>query len=411
MRRRKSGLLTSLIVCSILTSGLGRDIKWRRTRKDWDGYLRGMPRSHFSRMFRMDHDTFMHILHTVGPHLSRNFHQSERSGGFVSPSLQLGMTIRWLAGGSYLDIHDSYGVSKSTFYRLVFQCCEVITEKFPIVFPTDVRSLERLARDFSKRQHWYMRVFKGVIGAIDGILIKIRCPSTKEVGMPKHYFCRKGFFALNVQAICDVRYRFTFVSMDMPGATHDARAFSFSALFEALNAGMIPAGFYFLGDAAYRGIRQILAPFIGNQSARESVFSFYHSSVRMAIECAFGQLVSRWGILWRPLRVPLRHAPVVVETCMCLHNILIDRNVPVEIRPPVVSRSRGASMPTARPHINNNGGPGSLLSGDGAGGTDDTSNMSALREFITVQMGELEMKRPATSIERMRIQSQYLYDE
>ena len=98
MRRRKSGLLTSLILCSILNSGLGRDAKCRRTRREWDGYLRGEPRSHFSRMFRMDHDTFMHILHTVGPHLSRNFHQSERSGGFVSPSLQLGMTIRWLAG-------------------------------------------------------------------------------------------------------------------------------------------------------------------------------------------------------------------------------------------------------------------------------------------------------------------------
>jgi hypothetical protein len=76
-------------------------------------------------------------------------------------------------------------------------------------------------------------------------------------------------------------------------------------------------------------------------SARESVFSFYHSSVRMVIECSFGQLVSRWGILWRPLRVPLRRAPLVVETCMCLHNIMIDRQVPLEIRPPLASDSRG----------------------------------------------------------------------
>lgn len=318
------------------------------------------------------------------------------------------MTIRWLAGGSYLDIHDNYGVSPSSFYRLVYQCCDSIVEKFPIEFPTDVPSLRKLADEFALRQRWYMRVFKGIIGAIDGILIKIKCPSMKEVGMPKHYYCRKGFFALNVQAVCDVRNRFIFVSMDMPGATHDARAFSFSTLCEALNAGMIPAGFYLLGDAAYRGIRHVLAPFIGNLSARESVFSFYHSSVRMVIECSFGQLVSRWGILWRPLRVPLRRAPLVVETCMCLHNIMIDRQVPLEIRPPIAPNSRGDFRSGARPHINNNGGPGSLLSGDGAGGSDDTTTMVKLREKITTQMELLEMKRPGTVLERRRLESQLI---
>ena len=30
-------------------------------------------------------------------------------------------------------------------------------------------------------------------------------------------------------------------------------------------------------------------------------YDFYQSSNRMAIECAFGILVRRWGLLWRPL--------------------------------------------------------------------------------------------------------------
>ena len=63
--RRKSGLLiTTLLVC-MLYHGVGRDAARRCARLDWDGYLRGMPSSHFSRMFRMDYDTFMHILHAV----------------------------------------------------------------------------------------------------------------------------------------------------------------------------------------------------------------------------------------------------------------------------------------------------------------------------------------------------------
>ena len=139
--------------------------------------------------------------------------------------------------------------------------------------------------------------------------------------MPKHYYCRKGFYVLNVQAVTDARKRFIFVAI-MPGATRDARAYSFYALFAVINAGLISSGFYLIGDTAYRGLRQILTPFIGNLTAAESVFSFYHSSLRMVVECAFGIWACRWGILWRPLRVPLEKAPVVVESCMCLHNIM-----------------------------------------------------------------------------------------
>jgi len=78
----------------------------------------------------------------------------------------------------------------------------------------------------------------------------------------------------------------------------------------------------------------------------------------MCIECSFGILVGRWGFLWKPLRVLLHRAPVVIEACMTLHNLCIDRSLPQEIRPPKQSRS---GNPSHRPHINNNGGPSSLL--------------------------------------------------
>jgi len=206
-----------------------------------------------------------------------------------------------------------------------------------------------------------------------------------------------------VQAICDAHRRFVFVSMDMPGATHDSRAFSFSASWAALQIGLLISGYYILGDAAYRGTCQIFTPYIGNVSAEESVFSFYHSSIRMCIKCSFGILVDKWGIqvLWKSLRIPLHWAPVVIETCMTLHNLCIDRSVPQEIRPPKQSRS---SNPSHRPHINNNGGPSSLLTDDDADSAFDSSDMNSLRSFITQQMQDLEMKRPAFVIERQGAQ-------
>ena len=50
-----------------------------------------------------------------------------------------------------------------------------------------------------------------------------------------------------VQAVCDARKRFIFVAMDMPGSTHDSSAFGFSALWAALDAGLVAEGFYLKG--------------------------------------------------------------------------------------------------------------------------------------------------------------------
>ena len=36
--------------------------------------------------------------------------------------------------------------------------------------------------------------------------------------------------------------------------------------------------------------------------------------------CAFGQLVRRWGILWRPLECSLQENTRIVMVCMKLHN-------------------------------------------------------------------------------------------
>jgi len=70
---------------------------------------------------------------------------------------------------------------------------------------------------------------------------------------PRHKYMTLGFLNVctYVQAVCDARRPFVFVSMDMPGATHDSRAFSFSALWAAVQIGLLISGYYIFGDAAY----------------------------------------------------------------------------------------------------------------------------------------------------------------
>jgi hypothetical protein len=53
-------------------------------------------------------------------------------------------------------------------------------------------------------------------------------------------------------------------------------------------------------------------------------FNYHLSSCRIFIECAFGELVMRWGRLWRTLLFNLKKCARVVQVCMLLHNFIID---------------------------------------------------------------------------------------
>ena len=61
-------------------------------------------------MFRMSHAYFLSILVTIGTFMDRDRSQSEKSGGYISPIIHLVMSLRYLTGGSYLDIHDRYDI-------------------------------------------------------------------------------------------------------------------------------------------------------------------------------------------------------------------------------------------------------------------------------------------------------------
>ena len=74
-------------------------------------------------------------------------------------------------------------------------------------------------------------------------------------------------------------------------------------------------------------------------------FDYPQSSNRMAIECAFGILVQRWGVLWRPLRCRFDRRAPLIGACMRLHNFCIDRRI---IEETVVEHGSGHVQAAAR---------------------------------------------------------------
>jgi hypothetical protein len=51
--------------------------------------------------------------------------------------------------------------------------------------------------------------------------------------------------------------------------------------------------------------------------------------MRQVIERAFGLLVQRFGILWRPLRCAFDKWTLILTVCAKLHNFAINNNIPL----------------------------------------------------------------------------------
>ena len=49
--------------------------------------------------------------------------------------------------------------------------------------------------------------------------------------------------------------------------------------------------------------------------------------LRIRIEMAFGMLVTKWGVLQKPLKIPLRKIPKVFLACCMLHNFCINERL------------------------------------------------------------------------------------
>jgi hypothetical protein len=245
---------------------------------------------------------------------------------------KLSMTIRWLAGGSYLDICVSHRVPVSSFFTCCDEIIRAINSLLQIKFDlTDTAEHNRQSRLFGRG----VSPLSGCCGAIDGLAVRISEPRSAEIPNPSSYYNRKGFFAVVVQAMCDASYRFTFVSAISPGSTHDSAAFAMSSLFEKLREGALPPGYWIAGDEAYVCRDGIITPYSGRRlTVAKDCFNYWQSSARIVIEQAFGILVARWGILWRPLRTSVGKATTIILALAKLHNYIIDNDGMITIPRP-----------------------------------------------------------------------------
>merc|ERR1719491_2544153 len=145
---------------------------------------------------------------------------------------------------------------------------------------------------------------------------------------PLKFFCgRKKKFGLNLQAICDHRKRFMDVFIGFPGSASDFLCYCNSSICEKLNTpGFLVPGLCIYGDAAYANNMSMCVPYKSVSSGPKDALNFYQSQLRINIECAFGILVHRWGVLRKPIpvNISIERTSQLVRALCIPHNFCID---------------------------------------------------------------------------------------
>lgn len=233
---------------------------------------------------------------------------------------RLAVTIHYLTHSS--NIRQSgqiFGISKSRVVEFMKEVMPIIVHDIRqrhLRLPTTEAGWREISDGFESIAH-----FPNVCGAIDGSLIRIHRPKDYE-----GWYCRKGFPAMNAQAVVDHKRKFMSVSI-RPGHCNDKTVFNRSA-FGQTCMNILPRGHHFLGDAGYALKEYLLTPYHITEGMpdEEAHYNYLHSKTRIVVEGAFGMLKSRFRILQVNLPHSLGHSGQanVVIACMVLHNICID---------------------------------------------------------------------------------------
>jgi hypothetical protein len=190
----------------------------------------------FRRMYRMDLDQFEQLVSLLRASLTVNeiMALNRSVAGAIIPELRLHCLLRWLAGGSYLDIVSKVNIHPSTFYPIVWSTCEAICacEQLGFFFPNSVAMASEIARGFESIST--DGVVNGCIGAIDGWLMPIKVPPARFHNVTAYFSGHYQRYGLNVQAICDHQCRFLWLAIAAPGGQPDINAFRRTNLMDLL---------------------------------------------------------------------------------------------------------------------------------------------------------------------------------
>ncbi|MCG8622026.1 MAG: transposase family protein [Proteobacteria bacterium] len=224
-------------------------------------------------------------------------------------------------------------------HRSVREVCDAVWEVLQpkVMAPPTENEWRRIENEFSKIWN-----FPNCIGALDGKHVVIQSPAKSG----SLFFNYKTTFSINLMALVDANYRFTFVDIGQYGSNADGPVFQKSEFGKMYlrNQLNIPGPKY-LPRARYLGTMPhvlvafplcptIMRPFPKGRNATRmprprQVFNYRLSRARRIVENAFGILAQRFRIYNRRMQYSVNTVVKIVKATCVLHNFLRDKNMNV----------------------------------------------------------------------------------
>ena len=185
-----------------------------KERQSWESFQTQLSDRQFRRYFRMSRDCFDQLCKRIEKNVGQSTFKSEQyllqlckgsidqrkqrkmnhahgksTGGFVSGEVKLALTLRLLAGGTYMDLALLYEVGMTYAYEILHEVVYnwINDERFITIngedYLNDDKRMATVANDFATRSQ---NLFKGAIGALDGWLVKVKRPTKLRDKVSKH---------------------------------------------------------------------------------------------------------------------------------------------------------------------------------------------------------------------------------
>ena len=324
----------------LFTGTLNHNQKKKKKKKDLGGCvqfghndrllaeLRMEDQQSFFNFLRMPPEMFDELLNRIAPRI-RKMDTNYRKA--LEPGMKLSITIRHLASGDkYPTLQYAFRVAQSTISLLIPEVCQAIVDAYKdevIPCPTTQDEWRDIADEFQRK--WNV---PHACGALDGKHVSIRCPP--KTGTLYHNY--KGFFSVVLLALVDADYKFLWVDLGGNGSMSDAQIFNVSELKECMENGTIGfpdpepmpnddrnTPYLILGDDAFGLRTYLMKPYSQRGLTNGQLITNYRiSRGRRVVENAFGILAQRWQLLLTTMMQTPDNMKVIVEACVCLHNLM-----------------------------------------------------------------------------------------
>ncbi|XP_014671660.1 PREDICTED: putative nuclease HARBI1 [Priapulus caudatus] len=282
----------------------------------------------FHNFLRIPPDMFDELLTRLNPRITK---QDTNYRKAIDPGLKLAATLRHLASGdTYASVKFDFRIPSNTLSLVVKEVCQAIVDEYKnevIKFPTTPAEWAAVAEQFERR--W--NVPHGC-GAFDGKHVAIRKPANSG----SLYHNHQGFFLIVLMGLVDADYNFLWIDVGGDGYMTDAMIFNESELKECLADGSIgfpqPSPlpnddrnmpYFILADDAFGLHTNLMKPYPQRNLTKEHRICNYRiSRGRRIMENGFGILAQRWQVLLGTMQQEPDTARLIVEACVCLHNLM-----------------------------------------------------------------------------------------